>query len=162
MVSEKQLIANRENARLGGVKTEAGKAAVRLNAVTHGLLTKVVVVHGKNIAVLNQLRDNMMAESEPQGELETMLVERIATCIWRLRRVLNAESDHLHNEWDRHQSYPFVQSHLYGWENMNRYETMIERQIYKARHELERLQMVRRGQPTLPPLAIDVDLSRQN
>ena len=40
MVTEKQLIANRENGKLGGVKTEAGKQVTRLNAVTHGLLTK--------------------------------------------------------------------------------------------------------------------------
>jgi hypothetical protein len=40
MTTEKQIIANRENAKLGGVNTERGKAIVRSNAITHGLLTK--------------------------------------------------------------------------------------------------------------------------
>ena len=71
MTSELQILANRENGKLGGVKTEAGKAAVRLNAVIHGLLTKEAVVHGESTKVLNQLRDNLMKECEPQGELET-------------------------------------------------------------------------------------------
>jgi len=39
-MTEKQLIANQSNAKLGGVKTEEGKEKVRLNAVKHGLLSK--------------------------------------------------------------------------------------------------------------------------
>jgi len=60
MVSEKQLIANRENSKLGGVKTEAGKQVIRLNAVTHGLLTNVVVVRGEDPEELKRLRNNLM------------------------------------------------------------------------------------------------------
>lgn len=71
MVSDIQLIANRENAKLGGVKTAAGKQAVKYNAVTDGLLTKVAVVPGEDATLLNQLRDNLMAELDPQGEPET-------------------------------------------------------------------------------------------
>ena len=33
MVSERQLIANQNNGQLGGVKTEAGKAVSKVNAV---------------------------------------------------------------------------------------------------------------------------------
>ena len=62
MTSELQILANRENDKLGEVKTEAGKAIVRLNAVTHGLLTKEAVVHGESIKVLNEIRDNLMKE----------------------------------------------------------------------------------------------------
>jgi hypothetical protein len=98
MVSENQLIANRENAKLGGVKTEAGKAAIRLNAVTHGLLTKEVLKDGEDATVLNRLQNNLMAEIEPQGELETMLVDRITSSIWRLRRALKVETDTLSDD----------------------------------------------------------------
>jgi hypothetical protein len=51
---------------------------------------------------------------------------------------------------------------LASWQILSRYETTIERQLYKAIHELERLQRVRRGENTLAPLAIEVDLSPQN
>jgi hypothetical protein len=162
MVSEKQLIANRENSKLGGVKTEAGKQVTRLNAVTHGLLTNVVVVRGEDPEELKRLRNNLMTEGEPDGEVETMLVERIASCMWRLRRAVNAESRLRLGEWDDHQSYPFVRKHLHGWQNLNRYETMIERQMYKAIHELERMRRVRLGESIPAPLAIDVELSQQN
>ena len=49
-----------------------------------------------------------------------------------------------------------------AWLNLNRYETAIERQIYKALHELIRLQMARRGEKPPAPLAIDVELSHQD
>jgi len=42
VISEKQLDANRKNAKKGGVKTEQGKAISRLNAEKHGIFTKVI------------------------------------------------------------------------------------------------------------------------
>ena len=47
-----------------------------------------------------------------------------------------------------------------GWLNLTRYETTIERQMYKAMHELERLQMARLGAIVPAPLAVDVDVSK--
>ena len=47
MTSEKQILANRLNALKAGVKTEEGKAAVRLNAVTHGFFSKAVLAPGE-------------------------------------------------------------------------------------------------------------------
>ena len=45
------------------------------------------------------------------------------------------------------------------WLNLLRYETAIEKQIYKALHELMRLQGSRKGRKPTIPLAIDVDIS---
>ena len=163
MTSEIKLIANRENGKLGGPKTEAGKAAVRLNAVTHGLLSKDVVVRGEDPEAFNQLQSNLRAELAPEGELETMLVDRIASCIWRLIRVSRVESTSCNKNFKNGMSYPYVESYVsYGWEKLSRYETTIERQMYKAMHELERMQRIRRGENTPAPLAIDVSLLPQN
>jgi len=41
-ISNKQLEANRNNAKLGGVKTEAGKQKTKYNAVKHNLLTNLL------------------------------------------------------------------------------------------------------------------------
>ena len=41
-----------------------------------------------------------------------------------------------------------------------RYEIAIERSIYKALHELQRLQAARQGEKVPVPLAIDVDVSK--
>src|SRR5947208_744595 len=40
-----------------------------------------------------------------------------------------------------------------------RYETSIERALYHALHELQRLQAARAGQAVPPPLAVDVDMT---
>ena len=47
-VSQKQLVANQKNAKLGGVKTEEGKAISKYNALKHGLLSKEVLLDGED------------------------------------------------------------------------------------------------------------------
>ena len=47
-----------------------------------------------------------------------------------------------------------------AFSKLSRYETMIERSLYKALHELQRLQAARRADGDAPPpVAIDVDVS---
>ncbi|HXY74627.1 MAG TPA: hypothetical protein VEH58_04820 [Dehalococcoidales bacterium] len=143
MVSDKQIAANRENAKLGGVKTKEGKQAIRLNAVTHGLLSKEVVLPGEDSHLMKELRDRLMTEYDPQGEMETILVERIVSSIWRLRRMLMAETKLIAIGYDLLAAYTVVD--VARTQTLSRYETMIERQLYKAMHELERLQALRLG-----------------
>ena len=98
IISEIKLLANRENGKLGGVKTEAGKEVSKLNAVNHGLLTKGAVIRGEDPELLKQLRYNLFRELEPNGEVETLLVGQIATCLGRSSRTINAESAKLRYE----------------------------------------------------------------
>jgi hypothetical protein len=42
---------------------------------------------------------------------------------------------------------------------LSRYETAIERALYRALHELERRQAARRGAAVTPPQVLDVDIS---
>ena len=42
---------------------------------------------------------------------------------------------------------------------LSRYEASLERSLYKALHQLERLQAAPTGQPVEPPIAIDVDVA---
>jgi hypothetical protein len=160
MVSEQQLIANRENAKLGGVKTAAGKAIVKYNAVKHGLTAKEVVVRSEDPEGYTQLLDNLNAECAPQGEIETQLVCRIAFCIWRLKRGARMEADMLADDWKY--SRPYFTSYLHSWPHLSRYETTIERQMYRAMQELERKQRARRGEPIPVPLKIEVDVPSQS
>ena len=131
MATEKQIQANRLNARKGGVKTRAGKNKVRLNAVTHGFFSKNVMLPGEDHRLMAELREKLTAEIEPQGEMETLLMELIISNSWRLKRVLNNECKNTRANVD----YRF--SHQ---ENIMRYVTTLERQIYKAIHELTMLQ----------------------
>jgi len=96
VVSDKQRRANRQNAKKStGPKTAAGKARASRNALKHGLLAKDVVITGTDFnesrAEFDAFLADLCAELKPQGLIAETLVERIATCYWRLRRVQRFE-----------------------------------------------------------------------
>jgi hypothetical protein len=96
-VSEKVFAANRRNTlRSTGPRTTKGKAASRMNAVKHGILSTEVVVRGLRIQEHEEefraLREQCRQCLGPVGSVEEMLVDRIVTAQWRLRRVLMAET----------------------------------------------------------------------
>lgn len=174
-LTEKQVLANRENAKKGGVKTAEGKAVARLNALKHGLLSQEILLTGENEEALAELEERLTTELQPQGELEIILVDRLASSLWRLRRALAVESANMEYEYqDRiNDSYPFSKNKMQrqllalrdmlasnSTEKILRYETAIERQIYKALHELIRLQMARQGEKPPAPIAIDIEVSQ--
>ena len=154
-VSQKQLEANRENAKLGGVKTEEGKAVSKYNALQHGLLSQQVLMDGENKKLLLELEKRLRNELRPATEIELLLVDRIAANIWRLKRALGFEKDEVISEYEGELG-------LKGDADLFfRYETMLERSIYKALHELQRLQAARAGEKPPAPIAIDIDVSKE-
>lgn len=71
-----------------GPKTERGKALVRRNAVTHGLLSESPVVDGvESPEEWERHRERVLADLETTGYIEGSLAEVVAQCLWRLRRV---------------------------------------------------------------------------
>ena len=93
MTSDKQAKANRQNARKStGPKTLEGKAAVRLNAVKHGLLSQEIRLPGEDEAALRELDERLRSELQPVGELEGLLAEQIIAAVWRLRRLRSVEA----------------------------------------------------------------------
>lgn len=96
-MSPEQVAANRANARKStGPRTAAGKAVSRSNALKYGLLSREVVIrHGRlreSAAEFGTFRTEFDETLRPVGALETLLVERIVTIAWRLRRALRAET----------------------------------------------------------------------
>jgi len=78
-----------------GNVTQAGSGnydAVRYNAMTHGILSKLVVLPHEDVDQFIKLRDALIEEHRPSGVTEQHLVEELATIIWRKRRVLLAEA----------------------------------------------------------------------
>lgn len=97
VVSNRQKRANRRNARKSaGPKTPAGKARTARNALKHGLLAKDVVLHSPKFdecrAEFDALLADLIDEFRPTTVIEQTLVERIATCYWRLRRAQRFEA----------------------------------------------------------------------
>ena len=88
MISNKQLEANRRNAALStGPRTEEGKAAVRLNALQHGLRARSILLPGENVEDYHQLCAGLEADWQPRNRTEQLLVEQMAVAQWKLARL---------------------------------------------------------------------------
>lgn len=153
--SPKQIEANQQNAQAStGPKTYEGKAVSKYNALKHGLLGKEVLFAGEDEQGLLQLEKHFRNELKPTTELELLLVDRMASNFWRLKRALGME-------WGE-----VISKHggglMYQPEKYFRYEAMLERSIYKALHELQRIQAARMGENPPLPVAIDVDISGES
>jgi hypothetical protein len=216
MTSEDRAEANRRNAsKSTGPKTPEGKAAVRLNAVRHGLLSTEVLLPGEDGEALRGLGERLGAELQPVGELENLLVGRVVAAVWRLRRLGRVEAgifawERLEEQAERAEreakeyeagdtewlietlnttisdekkheealskarqmrkeqedetatlgrTFARDADRANAFSKLSRYETAIERQLYKALHELERRQAARLGGSVPPPQVVDVDVS---
>lgn len=168
MATENQIQANKENAKLGGVKTEQGKAISRYNAIKHGLLSAEVLLPHENKEDLFELGKRLRAELRPETEFELLLVDRITANTWRLKRAMQIETEMIEDDCrgsvmggktslGSALSYDFSNHDTYG--KFIRYEASIERGIYKALHELQRIQAARAGEKPPLPVAIDIDVS---
>ena len=94
MSTEKQIAANRRNAQKStGPKTAEGKAAVAKNATKHGLFARQNVVISEAQADFDALRDEMLADLDPVGTMESVLVERIVSLTWRLKRAERMQNE---------------------------------------------------------------------
>lgn len=102
-VSEKKRAANRANARKStGPKTEAGKARVSLNALTHGLTASAAVLPFENEDHFEKFAAALRADLRPRGFVQELIVERMVDVAWKLRRAATAISEHAARRLDKH------------------------------------------------------------
>ena len=174
MTSDKQIEANRRNAlRSTGPRTDEGKAASSQNAISHGLLARQVVIAGESEDEFASLQQRLQASLEPVGELELMLADRIVSNFWRLGRtgrievelfdVVMADAIFCSVSSDEPMTVGKSVSMDFGMTNslskLQRYESHIERSLFRSLHELQRVQAARKGKDVAAPVAIDVDVS---
>jgi hypothetical protein len=98
VTSQNKIDANRRNARHStGPKTARGKRAVAGNARKHGILVSEVraILPFENIKDFEDLHAELVAEYEPRGRVETLLVEQIVISYWRLKRIHRSEGAEL-------------------------------------------------------------------
>jgi hypothetical protein len=166
MATRKQRAANRRNAQLStGPKTPEGKAAVRLNALKHGLTAENAIINGEDEAEFDALLTAFLEQSQPAGPLETALVHQIVMAQWQLARCRGIETglfelglfDLQDDEKELFGFYnqPQKLAHVFRGNTdtlsvFGRYHARIERSFFRALHELQRLQAARR-QPDPPP-----------
>jgi len=105
MTTKKQIEANKQNALVStGPLTAEGKALVSQNAVKHGIFAKDLIIttgDGKEDAQeYKELLDGLILSLNPSGQMECLLVEKIAVDYWRLRRVLRFETGSIRKQLD--------------------------------------------------------------
>ena len=99
MASAKRIAANRRNAtRSTGPKDTT---QTRLNALTHGILTKEVLIAGEeDPEELANLADYVRADLSPEGVIEEHLVDRLVAIMWRERRLIRYETAKITKQLD--------------------------------------------------------------
>jgi hypothetical protein len=157
MSSQAQIDANRLNAQKStGPRTPEGRAAVRLNGVTHGLTAATLVLKGESEDDFKALFESLEAEHQPTTPTEEILVADLAMATWRRRRLYNMEAGFYKVNMKEQAYYaePKILDHnsLLGevannYNNtmalIGRQEARLERSYYRALHELQRLRALR-------------------
>jgi hypothetical protein len=75
----------------GGPRTPMGKERSRQNAVKHGILARTAVLDGESYVQFDSLLRGLRTDFQPSGTLENLLVEKLASLVWRYRRLLVTE-----------------------------------------------------------------------
>lgn len=122
------------------------------------VFSSVILIEGEKQSDLDEVRNRLVKELKPSDEIESIIVDRIVSSVWRLKRCLKIESQAI--EYDT----SCIQEYEQGFfktrkrsnkeltqlkaikiiEDKNRivelskYETMVEMQIYKALRELDK------------------------
>ena len=159
MATLKQIDANRRNAQKStGPRTDAGRAAVRFNGLTHGLTAETLVLTGESQADFESLLASFEAEHDPATPTEVALVSQLTMAAWRLRRGFHAEASYLtkrildtRDSANRDYTNLDASDHIaiamdrsaQTLNNFSRYESRLERSFYRALNELQRLRKQR-------------------
>ena len=141
-ISAQKLAANRANAeRSTGPKTPEGKDKSKFNAVKHGLTARyfpaVMQAGTAEWEEFETVRTDLIDHCQPIGAIEELLVEKITIEYMRYRRLLEREQ----LLCDHNRGY-----YLEIVDKLTRYQTAINRQLFEAIKELERLQAKRKAE----------------
>ena len=105
MTTDKQIAANKKNAKRAGVKTPEGKAISRRNSLKHGILSRHLYIftgEEDDYVEFVEFRHTFFAEMCPVGLVETLLVDRLFSTFWRLRRLHIAETGFIKKQVEPH------------------------------------------------------------
>ena len=91
-----------------GPRTARGEERTKQNAVKHGIVSKIIVLQDESKTEFDSLLKGLREDFQPVGTMEEILVEKLATLLWRNRRFLIAEGAEIRagmvcREWDEKQ-----------------------------------------------------------
>ena len=93
MTTIKQITANRLNAQKStGPRSRNGKLRARQNAILHGLTAETVITALESADEYTAFERAIAADYRPGSNVERILVVRLASLLWRLRRSVAIET----------------------------------------------------------------------
>ena len=174
--ADPRTIANRLNAQKStGPTTEAGKAAVSLNALKHGCFSHSVVLPTEDHSLYRALTQSLIDHYRPHTDHEHSLVQTLADTQWRRNRVQALDhnlltlatlqeleevreiygrernldgSDSVLDSLAQAQAF---QKNLKAFTQLQRQEARLDRLYVRTEKELRQLQDARLAAPTLKP-----------
>src|SRR5258708_21375922 len=95
-----------EDKKTSAPQTKGGKRRASLNSTKHGVFSKVLVLESELRTEYQGLLARLWKTVRPVGEVEEVLVENLATIVWRKRRLFLAEGAEIRKnrefaEWDQ-------------------------------------------------------------
>ncbi len=103
----------------------------------------------------SHFKEALWHDLQPVGALEELLVEKIAIECWRLRRAIKYETE----EMRRGSAFVTIPTGV-PMDKILRYQIAINRQLFQAMNQLERLQRARAGDVVPAPINIEVSGDR--
>jgi hypothetical protein len=131
---------NRANAQHStGPKTEAGKQRISMNALKHGMTATSVVVPLQSLDAYRLHVERYMDKCQPEGPIETDLVQSLADTAWRQNRINDIEENLMFLPLD---------AQAKSIAAMSMHSQRLERQYDRTEKHLRELQELRRAQET--------------
>jgi hypothetical protein len=140
---------NRSNSQHStGPRTPAGKLRSALNALTHGLTGRSVLLASEDPAAHQRHTQDFFDEYQPQTATEKQLVQELIDASWRINRVPALEADVLNRAANPPTpeaaiEFDIVDAHL-AIDRLALYSHRLSRQFHKTLDQLRQLQAERR------------------
>src|SRR5579864_9026567 len=140
---------NRSNSKLStGPRTRVGKLRSSLNALTHGLTGRTVVLPSEDPAAHQRHTQEFFDEYKPQGPTERQLVQELIDTSWRLNLVPALEAEVLARAANPPTpeaaiAFDIVDAHL-AIDKLGLYSHRLSRQFHKTLEQLRDIQAERR------------------
>lgn len=155
MTSNKKVQANRLNsAKSTGPRSASGKQRASRNSTRHGFYSRDLILPWENRNDYEKLLADLNGDLKPQGVTEALLVETMAISLWKMGRLNGIETALLDKQWReqlRHEIHrgksdeesvsiaigrSLTADHL----RIQRYQTLLSREFYRAQQTLAAIQ----------------------
>jgi hypothetical protein len=111
MTSAKKIAANQNNANYSrGARTKAGKERSRMNAKTHGIFVKELLIPDKDKPQFVALQSSFRDQLKPASTLQNIAFERILAACWRYKLATRLEMKRLGNHLASTENAPLPES----------------------------------------------------